>query len=328
MRTVLAVAVVSCLAVPRIAAADGPFDEAAKDATRVRKLDRVVWAMTATCEAGDDLAKRQCRILRDAAASKLRGTKLIVEVASGAVEIGEWDSGGKATPITVRGCVACDGIAVDGTTWYVVSNKAAPRVLPGSIEAAVLFETVKAFANDALASGWKKMIEPRLRTELIIKLPDDETKAVWNRDGASGIAVEILGYRVWDLCDGSILAASPESDKGRTDTKTCGDSVQATKGTDTTPSEPVYAELSKEQILAVLKPAVEDAKACFDQYNVAGDAKVKITIGADGSVVGQDQTGDFVGTDTGKCIDAAIKKAKFPKSKKPKTTISYPITLR
>jgi len=322
-------AVLFCLAAPRVAAADdtSPFDEAAKDATRVRKLDRVVWALTATCEGGDDLAKRQCRILRDAAAAKLRGTKLIVEVASGAVEIGTWDSGGKATPITIRGCVACDGIAVDGTSWYVVSNKAAPRVLPGSIEAAVLFETVKAFANDALASGWKTMIEPRLKTELIIKLPADETKAVWNRDGASGLAVEILGYRVWDLCDGSILAASPESGKPRTDAKTCGDTVKSTKG-DTTPSEPVYAELSKEQILAVLKPAVEEAKACFDTFNVEGDAKVKITIGADGSVIGEEQTGDFVGSDTGKCIDAAIKKAKFPKSKKAKTTISYPINLR
>jgi hypothetical protein len=324
-----ALAVACCLAAPSIAAADdaSPFDEAAKSATRVRKLDRVVWALTATCEGGDDLAKRQCRILRDAAASKLRGTKLVIEVPNSAVEIGEWDSGGKATPITVRGCVACDGITVDGTTWYVVSNKAAPRVLPGSIEAAVLFETVKAFANDALASGWKKMIEPRLRTELIVKLPDDETKAVWNRDGASGIAVEIVGYRVWDLCDGSILAASPESGKPRTDAKTCGDSVKSTKGTDT-PSEPVYAELSKEQILAVLKPAVEEAKACFDTYGKAGDAKVKITIGSDGSVIGQDQSGDFVGSDTGKCIDAAIKKAKFPKSKKAKTTISYPLTLR
>src|SRR5687767_8925470 len=162
-----ALAAVFCLAVPSIAAADGkPFDEAASGANRVRKLDRVVWALTATCEGGDDLAKRQCRILRDAAAAKLRGQKLIVEVTSGAVEIGAWDSGGKATPITIRGCIACDGIAVDGTTWYVVSNKGAPRVLPGAIEAAVHFETVKAFANDALASGWKTMIEPRLRTEM------------------------------------------------------------------------------------------------------------------------------------------------------------------
>jgi hypothetical protein len=316
-----ALAAVFCLAVPSIAAADGkPFDEAASGANRVRKLDRVVWALTATCEGGDDLAKRQCRILRDAAAAKLRGQKLIVEVTSGAVE--------KATPITIRGCIACDGIAVDGTTWYVVSNKGAPRVLPGAIEAAVHFETVKAFANDALASGWKTMIEPRLRTEMVIKVPADETKAVWTRDGAKGLAFELVGYRVWDACDGSILAAQPESGPGKTDAKTCGDTAKATKGTDTAPAEPVFAELSKEQILGSLKPAIEEAKACYDTHGVAGAAKIKVTIGSDGTVIGQDQSGDFVGTETGKCIDAAIKKATFPKSRKAKTTISYPITLQ
>ena len=328
MRRIL-LAAVFCLAVPGVAAADdSPYDAAAKDATKVRKLDRVVWALTATCEAGDDLDKRQCRILRDAAAAKLRGTKLRVEVKSGAVEIGAWDSGGKATPITVRGCIDCDGVKVEGTTWYVVSNKSAPRILPGSVETAVLYETVKAFQNDALATGWKNMIEPRLRTEMVVKLPADEAKAVWNREGVRGLSVEIVGYRVWDACDGAVLAASPESGKGPIDKKTCGETETKTDPKNTTPSEPVFAQLSKEQILASLKPAIEEAQACYDTYGQAGSAKVKITIGGDGSVQAQDQTGDFVGTDTGKCIDEAIKKAKFPKSKKAKTTVSYPINLR
>jgi hypothetical protein len=316
------------LAVPAVAAADtnSPWDEAAKDATRIRKLDRVVWALTATCEQGDDLNQRQCRILRDAAAAKLRGKKVIISV-TGAVEIGAWDAAKKSTPITVRGCASCDGIEVDGQKWYVVTNKAAPKISGDKVVAAALLETDKAFANDALSSGWKDSAGPRLRTELILTVPADEKKAVWNRDGARGLAVEVLGYRVYDACDGSIVASEPDSQNGPSDRKTCGKDVAKPKG-DTGPTEPIYDELSKDQILASLRPAVDEAKACFDTYGVAGDAKVKITIGADGSILAEEQKGDFVGTDTGKCIDAAIKKAKFPKSKKPKTTISYPVTLR
>jgi hypothetical protein len=329
MRVALLAAIL--LAVPTVAAADdsSPFDEVAKDATRVRKLDRVVWALTASCEQGDDLDKRQCRILRDAAATKLRGTTIVVDVGAAAVEIGEWDKDKKSTPITVRGCAACTGIVVDGTRYYVVANKAAPKISGDDVKAAALAETSKQFANDALSSGWKTAVEPRLRTELIIKVPADEKKAMWNRDGAKGIAVEVLGFRVYDACDGSVLASEPESGTAPTDRKTCGktDVATKTKG-DTTPAETIYDELSKQQILASLRPAVDEAKACFDTYGVAGDAKIKITIGGDGSIVAMDQSGDFAGTDTGKCIDTAIKKAKFPKSKKAKTTISYPVSLR
>lgn len=327
MRLPVLAALVS-LAVPAIAAADtnSPWDDAASDATRIRKLDRVVWALTATCEQGDDLNQRQCRILRDVAAAKLRGKKVIVEV-SGATEIGAWDAAKKSTPITVRGCADCAGIEVDGQKWYVVANKAAPKISGDKVQAAELTETAKPFANDALASGWKDSAGPRLRTELILTIPADEKKAVWNRDGARGLAVEVLGYRVYDACDGSIVVAEPDSTSGPSDRKTCGKDTVKPKD-NTGPTEPVFDELSKDQILASLRPAVDEAMACFDTYGVAGDAKVKITIGGDGSILAEEQKGDFVGSDTGKCIDAAIKKAKFPKSKKPKTTISYPIKLQ
>src|SRR5262245_20336753 len=207
-----------------------PFDDAAKGAQYVRKLDRMVWALTAECEQGDDVARRQCRILRDVAAAKIRGATLVVD-APGAVEIGTWDAAGKATPITVYGCAACgDGITVDGTAWLVVANKAAPKVSHGKVEAAVLDDTLKPVPKDALATGWKTTAGPRLRTQLIFKVPTDEKKAMWSRDGQKGLAVEVVGFRVWDQCDGSVLAASPESGPGPTDKKTCGASVETGKG--------------------------------------------------------------------------------------------------
>ena len=55
---------------------------------------------------------------------------------------------------------------------------------------------------------------------------------------------------------------------------------------------------------------------------------MRITIGGDGAILALDQTGDFAGTPTGECIDTAIRKVRFPKSKRPKTTVNYPIVLR
>jgi hypothetical protein len=320
--------IVAALSVGGTAIADdsSPFDAAAAKAQRVRKLDRMVWALTASCDQGDDLDRRQCRILREGAVERMRGATVLVDVAPGAFEVGAWDAAKKSTALTLRGCVSCTGVEVDGKKWYVVSNKQAPKISGDKLQAATIHETAQTFADDAAAREWQASVVPRLRTQMLVKVPDK--KAIWNRDGAHGLAIEIIGYRVYDACDGSIVVSSPESGSVAADKKACGAAVAKVDPDAGKPKEVIHAELSKAQILAALKPAVAEAKACFEAHGIAGDAKLKITIGGNGSVLAAEQSGDFVGTPTGGCIDTAIKKATFPKSKKARVTISYPVSLR
>jgi hypothetical protein len=145
--------------------------------------------------------------------------------------------------------------------------------------------------------------------------------------------MDVVGFRVYDTCDGAIVCASPTSGPGEVDKKACGTTIAeggpgGTGGGATPPPEKLPAELSKEQIMAALRPVLEDARLCFEQFGIPGDGKIKITIGGDGTVIAYEQTGQFVGTPTGACIDTAVKKARFPRSRKAKTTIAYPISLR
>jgi hypothetical protein len=301
-----------------------PFGEAAGKAQHVRSLDRVVWSLTASCEQGDDLSRRQCRVLRDAAAARYKGATLLVDVTGeGAFVLDAYDNGAKAAPLTLRGCVDCAGVEVDGKKWVVVANKAAPKVSGGKIEAVALHETVRQFKDEAAATTWRTTIVPQLRTQMLVKIPADK-KLSWQQGDVQGLAFEVVGFRVYDACDGQVLFASPEANAIAPNTKACGKTAEVK---DTGPAEVIVAELTKEQVLAGLKPALAEAKACYDQFNEPGDAKVKVTISGDGVVIALEQSGDFVGKPTGECIEKAINKATFPKSKKAKTTISYPIGL-
>lgn len=298
-----------------------PFGETAAKAQHVRSLGRLVWALTATCETGDDIARRQCRIMRDAAAGKLRGATLLVDVPD-AVDLGAYDKAGKAVPFEVRGCVACGGLALDGTTWVVVGSKAAPTADGDKVRAAVIGDSIKPFRDEAAAQTWRAQVQPRLRTQMIIRVPDK--KLTWTPGKVSALGVDIVGYRVIDACDGTVLLSSPEANAVAGDKAACG-AVAPTKAE---PTEVLPEELTKDQVREGLRPAVTEAQACFETYKIAGETKAKITIGGDGSVVSVELKGDFAGQPTGDCITTAIKKAAFPKSKRARTTISYPISLR
>jgi hypothetical protein len=323
--TAAVLAAVAALAVPASASADG-WSDVAKAGEPVKDVERVVWALTATCEKGDDLTRRHCRVLRDAAAARLKGATLVVDAAPGAVELGAFDPATTSSALVVRGCVSCAGVDSEGKKWHVVTNNGAPQVSGDKVQAAAVHEGARTFKDAAEAKAWQASVLPRLRTQLVIKVL--EANYTWKRESAEGIAVQILGFRTYDRCDGSIVAAKPESDKGPADKKACGAVAEVKPEKVIDPKAGLPAELSKDQILTGLRPAIAEAKACYDTHGVAGDAKVKVTIGGEGTVVEVKQTGAFVGTPTGDCIEAAIKKATFPKSKKAKTTVSYPVLLR
>src|SRR5688572_8721635 len=205
MRLAAAVAAVAALlVVPASAVADG-WSERAKGATPVRDVERVVWALTATCDKGDDLTKRHCRVLRDDAATRLKGATIVVDAPPSAVEVGAFDPATTSSRIVVRGCVSCTGIESEGKKWFVVSNNAAPVVVGDKIQAGGLSEFSRSFADEAAAQAWQATVVPRLRTQLVVKVL--EANYAWTRGSAEGIAVQVVGFRTYDRCDGSILAA-------------------------------------------------------------------------------------------------------------------------
>jgi hypothetical protein len=282
--------------------ADDTFEAKAQGAQRVKRIENVVWALTATCDKGDDTENRQCRRVRDSRAAELANATLLVDGDADAFDMTAFDAKKKSIGLTLAPCIRCAGVEVEGKS-YVVNGGTAK-----------LYDNAKAFSDESAAKAWTKSIG-NARVQMLVKVP---AKAV---DGKT-VKLDIVGYRVWAPCDGSIIVANPPSGPGEADKKACrAVAAEPAQG-------PAVKELTAAVVAEAMKPAVDAAQKCFEKFGVAGKAKLKLTVASDGTIARYEQQGDFANTATGACIDKALEKARFPANGKPKTTISFPITLQ
>ena len=173
---------------------------------------------------GDALAQRQCRVIRAARAGKVRATTFVVRANPSAFQVGAWDPAKKSLPITLHGCLACNQpVDVGGKKLYLDARPTGGAAPPAA--GAVIHQSGRVFADQAAAEAWKKDVVPRLRVELVVRLPDGDP--VWHRGGRDGVGVTVLGYRVYDPCDGGIVCASPTATRPAPDPKACGKTVEA-----------------------------------------------------------------------------------------------------
>jgi hypothetical protein len=296
----------SVLAAPRLAAADDTFEARAASAVRVAHLDDIVWALTAPCDKGDDTQQRQCRRLRDARASQLANATMLVDADRDAFTVGAWNAQKKSAELTLSACIKCGGIEVDGQTWYIVGNKegvAAPRVEGGKLKTGQLIESARTFPNAASAKQLTDSL-PKTKLQMLVKLAP---KAKWTESGKQGISLDVLDYRVYSACDGSIVFSSVKSGPGEVDKRACTSKAETLES----PDEPVDHSVAMKN---AMKPVIDAAKKCYAKEQKAGKAKLHIVVAPDGSLAQYEQKGDFAGSPTGSCIDVAMKHAAFPKA--------------
>ncbi len=302
------------------AQASATFDAVAATAVRVRRLEDVVWSLTASCDRGNDVHQRQCRLVRDHRAKVLEGMTLLVDGDSEALELGKWSPQKKSMQVVVTSCIRCAGIELDGRTWYLIGSGATARFEGGKLRTAVLDDQTRTFVDEGAAVTWSKIVRTAHVQYLLKVLP--AAKRRWLVAGKDGLAFEIVGYRVSAPCDGAVIVAKPPSAKALPDKERCSGSVidgGAPDGVDA---------LTPDMIKATMKPVVDAANACFKKNGITGRAKLELVVAGDGSVAEYKQTGDLVGTPTAQCIDTAMRDVTFPRSKKPRQKIGFPIILK
>jgi hypothetical protein len=315
----LVVVALGLVVVPSIAIAQA-FEAKAETAITSR-LDDIVWTFTAACNTGDEVQQRQCRLVRDKRQKALVGAVLLVDGETAALELSKWSPQKKSLGFTVTSCISCAGVEVDGKKWFVIGNGAGPRFEGPRLRTHVLRDTALPFADEAAATAWTKPLA-HARVQYLVKVPD---KPKWNAGGNTGVALQILGYRVINPCDGSIVAADPASASVAADKKVCaGEEAAPTVGK----QEKLPDGLTGQMIKAALQPVVDAANACFARYKTSGKAKLVMMVDAEGNVTEYVQEGEFIGTPTATCIDTAAKKVTFPRTQKAKQKIGFPIVLR
>lgn len=316
MRALLAMLTLAGL--PTLAIAEDTFETKAATATRAGSLDEAVWSLITPCDRGDDVQQRQCRVVRDARAKTVLGATLLVEADAEAFEIGPWSAAKKSVPVQLTSCVRCSGgMTIDGKPWHITG--AAPRVEGGKVRTPFLYDNARQFSDEAAAKAWLKTLK-NMRVEMVVKVPDRRRWAVGGKDG---LLVDVLAYRVITPCNGNVVIASPASSNVAPDRKACNASEPA--GVASPDGVPA---LTGAMVQSAMKPVVDAAMSCHERYGIDGSARLEITISGDGTVARYEQTGDFLDSPTGQCIDTAMRTVQFPRSQKARTKIGYPIVLQ
>ena len=310
-------------AAPFTAHADDTFEAKGQGAMRISRTDDLVWALIAPCDKGDDVQQRQCRIVRDRKVKALAGATLLVEGDADALEIGKWNAAKKSVTVQLSACVRCGGVDVDGKPWFVMGasiGTPAPRWEGNRLRAGMLYDNARQFPDEASATSWAKAMTTA-KFQLLVKVPA-EGKRRFSVSGKEGLALDVVAWRVINPCDGAIVISSVRSGAVEPDKKMC----VATGGVVIPPDASADA-LTPSMVSDAMRPVVTAARVCFEKFRMSGKAKIEITILADGTVEKFEQKGDFTGSPTAKCIDDAMSKVTFPKTKKPKTKIGFPVTL-
>lgn len=306
------------LAITSVAHAEDTFESKAMGAVRIHHVENVVWALTAPCDQGDDTEQRQCRMVRDKRAAELTGSTLWIDADNDAFDIAPWDPAKKSSQLSLSACIRCAGVDLGGKSWVLVGGAA--KFEGGKLRPASLSTTARAFPDEVQAAAFAKSAAGA-RVQMIVKVA---AKPKWADAGKQGLSFDVLAFRVVSPCDGSIVMANIASGPADPDKKACG----ALPGGKPNENAPVADNLSMSAIKDAMKPVVLASQLCFQQFAVAGNAKLKLTVSGDGAVTKYEQQGDFTGTPTGDCIDQAAKQLSFPRTKKPTTSFAFPIQLK
>jgi hypothetical protein len=296
--------------------AEDSFEAAAQNAQRIGRIDDLVWALTATCESGNDIQQRQCRQVRNTRAKQLAGATLLVEGDRDAFTVGTWNAQKKSATVTLSSCIRCGGVDVEGKSWFVSGSRPANdpvRFAAGKLVAPSLSDSSRTFPDDASTKKYAAAYATA-KVQFLVKVP---ASFKWSESTRQGITLDVVGYRVYSPCDGSVVISSPASGPGDVDKKACAG----------IPEGGEVDELTPAMIRETLKPVLDGAKDCQEKHGDGGSGKVRLSIGPDGKVQSTELQGGLANTETGKCIDSMVKKTAFPRSKKPKTQCAVPIAL-
>jgi len=94
-----------------------------------------------------------------------------------------------------------------------------------------------------------------------------------------------------------------------------------------TPKPAATGSLSKQDIVRGMSKVLPSAQACYKRYKVPGRANFNVKVAPSGNVSSAAVGGMFKGTPTGKCVESAVRGAKFPPSRNG-LTFPYSVTLK
>jgi len=251
-----------------------------------------------------------------------------------AVEVSSYDGAIKGYHLVLAGCVACTDpvpIGPQRQPRFITLNT--PDKGAGSLAAGVVVsKSTVAFDDFAAAKRWAEAERPFLRAEFLFQ--PQPTGADYTVGMAPGIALKLVGARVYNRCNGEILVSKPPS-TGFADRPTpgkmdaaCTAGAKAALSEDAPRDDVRPEQLSKASINEVMESIRARLYGCFEKFHVPGALVLNYVVGGNGTVQSVQIGSTFAGTPTGTCALEIAKDVKFPAFKRPRQQFNYLFFLR
>ena len=254
----------------------------------------------------------------------------------GVVAVSDYDAAVKGYHVALAGCVACDKPVTigAGSEPRLVTLKVPDKDADSLMKAVALSRNTFGFDSLADAKRWLDAERPFLRAEFLFQ--PQTVGEVWKFGASRGVALKLVGARVYNRCTGDVLVSKPPSTAmaerpgpGHED-PTCAAKARAATEAATPPpaNDDLPPQLTKTLIadsMAKIRPQIF---ACYQQHKSPGTLELIYVVASNGTVQSVAVGPAFAGTPTGLCVLQAAKDARFPPFKLDQQKFTYPFFLR
>jgi len=327
---------------PAAAAAEAPgasFETLGTGAVRTRDIGTLLSSFVDRCDVEKrDIDRARCQ----ATTAYLRHTLpqrtfAFTTDEPGVVAVSDYDAGVKGYHVALAGCVACTKPVSIGKAKEsrLVTLKVPEKGADTLMNAVSLSRNTFGFDNLADAKRWHDAERPYLRAEFLFQ--PQMIGDVWTFGSNRGIALKLVGARVYNRCTGDVLVSKPPSTTmaqrpgpGHED-PTCAAAKAAQTASEATPppaADELPTQLSKALIADAMAKIRPQVFACYQQFKSPGTLELIYVVASNGTVQSVAVGPAFAGTPTGMCVQQVAKDARFPAFKLDQQKFTYPFFLR
>ena len=300
------------------------FEAALGEATPVPDLTRFFDPLFADCTRDDELQARQCSSIREWLVDKMKGETFSAVGDESALAWAPYDPSEKKLELDVQGCLACGRpLSIDGKPRFATTR--VPKAIKAghAVGLDLGFHDVT-MKDEKEAAAWQKKMEPRLRVQFVFRVGP-----VWKSGTFEGVTFVPVAHRVFDKCNGKVVASDPPSAKDAQPIPddSCPEELtpEQEKARD---RAALPLQLTPKQINGALAAAREKVHDCYTEFEVAGTATVHLVVLGDGNIDALAILPPFDKTPTGYCIRASLKGTQFPHFRGEKMIVNYPFQLK
>jgi hypothetical protein len=318
--------------------AGASFETLGTGAVRTRDIGTLLSAIVERCENEKrDIDRARCQAMTAYLRRTLpQRTFAFTTDEPGVVAVSDYDAGVKGYHVALAGCVACSKPVTIGKAKEprFVTLKVPEKGADSLTKAVSLSRNTFGFETLAEAKRWLDAERPFLRAEFLFQ--PQIVGDVWTFGANRGVALKLVGARVYNRCTGDVLLSKPPSTAmadrpapGHEDPTCAAARKQAVSDAATPPpSDDLPAQLSKTVIADAMAKIRPQVFACYQQFKSPGTLELIYVVASNGTVQSVAVGPAFAGTPTGLCVLQPAKDAHFPAFKLDQQKFTYPFFLR